>query len=199
MARPKTLGLAAGLALALAAFASPALATTFTSPAGTAYTGTVEAKNAASHMLIHTKNATTLTCETTAFDWQIESHAPAVAAKASVTNLSFGSCGTTTVSVLKKGTLEIHEASGSDSFGWVTWSGFELTVASPFTPDCKYFFQQAQSIKMAGFTASSALGGTSALDLETEGIPVGNSIFCPEWIQLTGAYTITSPDYLDFD
>lgn len=202
MARQSTVGLIAGLALALAAYASPATATTFTSPAGTAYTGVVKAKSAASHVLLHTKNGTIITCETSAFDWQVESHGPAVTTKASVTNLSFGSCGTTTVSVLKKGTLEFHGGSGIETWGRVTWSGFELTVASPFTPDCKYFFQQPTSIFMGGFTSSSRpeLGGkTSAFHLGTEKFPVGNSIFCPEWLQMTGFYTITSPDYLDFD
>jgi hypothetical protein len=200
MARQKILGLIAGLGLALAVSASPALATTFTSPAGTAYTGVVKAKSAAPHVLLHTKNGTTITCETSAFDWQVESHGPAVTTKASVTNLSFGSCGTTTVSVLKKGTLEIHKVSGPGGYGLVTWSGFELTVAAPFTPDCKYFFQQPTSISMGGFTSSSSEGGkTSTFHLSTEKFPVGNSIFCPEWLQMTGFYTITSPDYLDFD
>ena len=196
MTRPRIAGLVALAALALAA---PASALTPTSPAGTVYTGAVKSVSATEHVLIHTKGGTTITCETSSFDWEIESHGPSETTKGSVTNLSFGSCGTTTVSVLKRGTLEVHKGPEGASYETVTWSGMEITVATPFTPDCKYFFQQATSIFMGGLTTSSVLEATAAFDLETNKIPVGNSILCPEWIQFTGAYTITTPDYLDFD
>lgn len=187
------------VALAALALAAPVSASTPTSPAGTVYTGPVKAQSAAQHVLIHTKGGTTITCETSSFDWEIESHGPSETTKGSVTNLSFGSCGTTTVSVLKKGTVEVHKGPEGSSYETVTWSGMEITVAAPFTPDCKYFFQQPTSIFMGGLTASSVLGTTAAFDFETNKIPVGNSILCPEWIQFTGAYTITTPDRLDFD
>jgi hypothetical protein len=202
MSFAKTLGAVAGLALALVALAAPAAASTFTSPAGTAYTGTIKGTIELGYMLIHTKGGSTLTCETSGFEWKVESHGPAVTAKAAVTNFSFGSCGGTVVSVLKGGTVEFHKGSGEPGgFELVTWSGFEITIAKPFTTDCKYFFQDSQiRISMGGLTTSSRLGGkTPTFHLATESFPVGNSILCPGWAQMTGAYTITSPDYLDLD
>jgi len=196
MARPGIAGLVVLAALALAA---PASASTPTSPAGTVYTGPVKAVSAAQHVLIHTKGGTTVTCETSSFDWSIESHGPSATTKGSVTNLTFGSCGTTTVSVLKAGTVEVHQGPEGFSYETVTWSGLEITVATPFSPDCKYFFQQPTSILIGAVTPSSVLGTTAVFHLDTDKIPVGNSIFCPEWIEFTGGYTITTPDYLAFD
>jgi hypothetical protein len=184
--------------LAINATMAPAGASgaTLTSPAGTAYTGTVKFENIAPHAVIDTQGALPLTCATTAMEWKVESHGALVPAKGPLTGLSFGSCGTTVVTVLKAGTMEVHSGNTGE-YDEVTWRGFEITVKALGKPDCIYSW--GEPVFMGGLTASPLFGGkTAVFDVSTT-LPVSNNPLCPHSIEITAQYQVTTPDYLDAD
>lgn len=197
MAFPKALGLVAAVALALAA---PASAANLTSPAGTSYTGTVKFESTAPHVVMDTSNGSSLTCTTTGLEWKAESHGLLVPVKGPIAKLSFEGCGTTVVSVLKAGTMEVHKGHTGESevkYDAVTWRGYEITTKALGFPDCIYAW--SEPIVMGGLTGSSLQGGKTAIFDLSATIPVANSPLCPVWMELTGIYRIASPDFLDVD
>jgi hypothetical protein len=119
-----------------------------------------------------------------------------------IDELTFEECGSRTITVLKRGTLEIHtEKEIANGNGTLTSSGAEITVLAhlPFnvTVHCRF---GTEGTDIGQLTGSKNTGKTATLDI-TGKIPVLTPSFaCGENpAQWTGSYSVTSPDYLDVD
>lgn len=206
MSRLRTIGAVALVPLALLAVASSASATSLTSPAKTFYTGAVEAEMAVEQFVFHQKEET-FACESSELEWQVESHGASVTAKGPVTKFTLGECGSTTVTVLKTGSLELH--AGEAEAGVLTWTGGEFTTVSHSivgTTHCIYSFgipgTEFESIDVGVLTSSRSFEGaekTAVIDIDAQIPAKQTDLFCPTEIGMTAAYRVTSPDYLDVD
>jgi hypothetical protein len=126
----KSLGLLAVVALATLAVAGTASAT-ITSPAGTAYSGTLKATSTSFSL----DGSVKVSCSSAAYEGNVDKGATAIA----LSSVTFGGCGVDTWSVLAKGSLTI----GSE--GTVKSTGLELTtqmhrfvLGFPVTTHCIY-------------------------------------------------------------
>lgn len=189
--------------LGLLALAGNASATSLTSPAGTAYTGSIKGESAFGHLYIHSSSGT-FTCGSSKFEGKVESHGLAVTAKVTLSKFSFEECGETQVTVVKPGFFEIHPGTlGSPNDDVVTWSGVELTTLrqSVFGPiHCLYLIPFNIGYTFGTITSSTATGHTATLHRSENRIPKDStSGFCSNSIAFTGIYEFTTPDYLDVD
>ncbi|HYH54077.1 MAG TPA: hypothetical protein VD761_08095 [Solirubrobacterales bacterium] len=182
----KMLGLALVAAAALMAFAGPASATTVTSPAGTEYTGEINA-TATSSLLLQAGFAN-ITCTESVVKGKIESNGGATAS-GKITTLSFSACNAT-VDVLKNGSLSIASTGGGS--GTVSGSGSEVTV-STLGVSCVY--------GTAGGTALGTLtGGTPAKMTINAKLPkISGGFLCASPASWSGSYQVTSPGTLLVD
>lgn len=103
-----------------------------------------------------------------------------------------------TITVLKKGTLEIHTQSGSaNSNGTVTWTGTELTtVFAGF--HCIF---STNNTDIGTLTGSATTKGNATLDIAATIPRTGGSsgAFCGATAQWTGSLKFTSPTTLNVD
>jgi hypothetical protein len=187
----KMLGVAALAAAALMAFAGPASATSFTSPAGTIYTGQV--KGESNHLVWH-GSFISLTCTNSAFSANVENHGASVTAGGKITSLSFNGCNYP-FTVRKPGSLEVHtDTAAVDGNGTLTWSGLELAMHTS-VGECVF--------TTAGTDFGTVTGsdtGAAQWDINSIVIPrTGGSFFCGSTATVTGSYTITTPSTLTVD
>jgi len=113
----------------------------------------------------------------------------------SIATLTFSSCNAT-VTVLKKGTLEIHTQSGSaNNNGTLTSSGAEVTVQFLGT-HCIF---STNNTDLGTVTGSATTGGNATLDISATIPRTGGSsgAFCGSTAAWTGAYKVTSPATLN--
>jgi hypothetical protein len=182
----KMLGLLAVAAAALMAFTGVASATTLTSPSGTTYTSTIAATAGATSL--HGP-FTTVTCQKSTVEGQVESHGAGVTAGGSISTLDFSECNFP-VKVLKNGSLEVHATSGGN--GTLTTSGAEITIETSIA-NCLFTTKSTDVGTLTG-------GTTAVLDINSAGIPrTGHSIFCGSSGTWTGSYTVNTPDTLLVD
>ncbi len=103
-----------------------------------------------------------------------------------------------TVTVLKKGTLEVHtKGAGADNNGLFTSTGTEVTVEF-FGFHCIF---STKETSVGTLTGSSTTKGTPTLDLEATIPRTGgrSGAFCGSTAQMTGSLIVTKPDWLDVD
>ena len=101
-----------------------------------------------------------------------------------ITSLSFGKCGSSTVSVLKKGNFSLSSPSGGN--GTLVLEGYEITVASSGT-SCVY----------GGSISASFTGGTMAsFTTDTHVAKVSGGFLCANPATWQGEYTVTAPQPL---
>jgi hypothetical protein len=178
----KMIGLAAFAAMALMAFASTASATVLTSPSGTEYTGAL--KSSATGSLLLKAGFAEITCTASTVGGTVETNT--TVAKGKITELTFSSCGSSTVDVLSKGSLEV--ASG----GSVKAIGSEVTVSALGT-SCVYGGG-------TGTTLGTLTGGTTAkLAIKAQLTKVSGGFLCASPAEWTGNYSVTTPDTLLVD
>ncbi len=111
--------------------------------------------------------------------------------------LTFGECNAA-VTVLKKGSLEIHTTeTNANNNGLLTSSGTEVTVE--FLGFHCIFGTSAT--KVGHLTGSSTTGGMPTFDISATIPRTGgrSGAFCGSTAQWTGNYTITTPEWLDVD
>ncbi|HET7418628.1 MAG TPA: hypothetical protein VFJ61_13480 [Solirubrobacterales bacterium] len=181
---------AAALALtAFLAFAGVASATTVTSPAGTAFTGTIKATSTDTKL---TNSATigTVSCEHSEVEGLVTSHGGASTAFGDITKLTFTKCsgGEPTSPVTTRGTLEVHLTTAPD--GTATSNGASVTVHKTLVGTCTFITKNTD--------IGTFLGGTPAhLAIGSSPIPQSSgNFFCPSSATWTGNYTVTSPGTL---
>jgi hypothetical protein len=188
----KMLGLLAVAAAALMAFAGVASATTLTAPSGTVYTSTIKAESEGATSL-HGP-FTTVTCNNSSVEGKVEKHGAGVTAGGNVSVLTFTNCNFP-VTVLKKGSLEIHNIAGTND-GTLTSSGAEVTIQ---TSIASCIFTTANT-DLGRLTAAPSNTGHATLDINSAGIPrTGHSFFCGSSGTWTGAYKVTTPTGLKVD
>lgn len=189
----KMLWVAAMAMAATMAFASPALATSATSPAGTVYTGTL-AGTSEGKVIWHTAFLKA-ECNGT-MEGKIEVHGAGVTGKGQATNYTYTECNSNiTIETLVKGTLEIH-ATGK-GIGTITSSGTRgRGVFHSFGIECIY---ETNNTDLGVVTDSSITGGKATLDLSATIPRVGGSAFCGTTATLTAAAVVNTPATLFID
>lgn len=185
-------GLVAGAMMAVAAGGVQATVITQAPP----FTGTVKAE---SEGAVSVTGTIVFTCQKSALEWSVESHGASVTTTGPLTKVTLEECGTSTVTVVEMGKLELHATSGGD--GTLTSTGTRITVLvhSVFlgTVHCIY---ETKSTDVGTLTGSATTGATATLDVASAVIPlVSTDGTCREDAQLEGSYTFTSPDYLYVD
>jgi hypothetical protein len=201
----KMLGLAAVAAAALMAFvgAGTASAAKLTSPAGTVVpVGTViKAENEGKVVLDPPFGA--IECSKSIVEGKvtnaggitiIEGKEVTDTVKGEITTLDFTECNAT-VTVLKKGTLEIHSLGNGN--GTLTSNGAEVTVQFVGT-HCIFTTSNTDlgTVTGSGNTKSNATLDISATIPRTGG---SSGIFCGSTAAWTGAYKVTAPNPLFID
>jgi hypothetical protein len=215
----KILGLLAMAAAALMAFAGSALATTLTSPANTTLGvgAKIHATNVGNAVL---DGPVGVTCKKSTVEGEVTGAGSAsTTVKGSITTLTFEECGTATVNVINKGTLEAHTDTTTirhtepvettdlgthtvaNGNGSLTSSGALVTVLTHNilgTTHCEY---ETNATYIGTVDGSKNTGGTATLTVSSAEIPVVETDFgCGfQPVTWTAEYTVTTPDYLDVD
>ena len=117
---------------------------------------------------------------------------PTETVKGTIEALTFTNCNAT-VTVLKKGTLEIHTSGeGANNNGTLTSSGAEVTVSFGF--HCIFSTNNTSIGTLTG-------GSPATLDIEAEIPRTGGTsgAFCGSSAEWTGAYEVTAPSTLNVD
>ncbi|HEU4462964.1 MAG TPA: hypothetical protein VFR75_10265 [Solirubrobacterales bacterium] len=191
MKQLKIAALLAVAAAALTAFAAAASASpTLTSPAGTAYFGTLHAETEVKHAVLIPTNAPAIECNSTAQGAVVANGTPASVESGSLT---FGSPNCTNswhVTAASAGTLTISSA------GAITSSGVTVE-ATRFGVVCRY---ASSGTTLGTLTDSGKTGGTATMHIEAS-IPRHNgSALCGEKpTKWEGSYKIGTPDVLYLD
>jgi hypothetical protein len=187
----KMLGLLAVAAAALMAFAGTASATVVTSPAGTAYTGTIKATS--TNTALHGP-FTTVACEHSVVEGKVEKQgADPITASGKISYLDFTNCNYP-VKVLKYGSLEVHtDPSGVAGDGTLTSTGAEVTIETSIA-NCLFTTESTDIGTVDGSNTGHAVFNISASIPRT-----GHSFFCGSSGTWTGNYTVISPSTLYID
>lgn len=183
-----SLALAALAVFAANASAAPAL----TSPAGTEYTGELNA-TAESSLLLKAGFAN-ITCTVSTVAGKVETN-DEKRASGKITTLSFSNCNAT-VDTLSNGSLEITTNGLGENKGTVTGSGSEVTVGL-FGTSCIYGTKSNTTIGTATGSASSTSSATVSFSANLPLIAGGFA--CANPAVWTGSYTLTKPVPLFID
>ncbi len=111
--------------------------------------------------------------------------------------LTFESCNAT-VTVLKKGSLEVHtQGATANDNGLLTSTGTEVTVEFIGT-HCIF---ATSNTNIGTLTGSDTTKGKATLDISATIPRTGgrSGAFCGSTAAWTGAYTVTAPAFLDID
>ena len=186
-------------AIILLAMAGPASATTVTSPSGTVYTSTMKAASEGTITLHNSSLGVSVSCTASSVEGKVQNHGSGVTASGSISSLTFTGCGADAVTVLKAGSLEIHEKQGGNGYGTLTSVGAEITIKNGATGvSCTYTTGTGTDI--GTLTGSGSTGGNATLDIESATIPrTGDSILCGSKGQWTGSYKVTTPSTVVVD
>ncbi|HET7416784.1 MAG TPA: hypothetical protein VFJ61_04050 [Solirubrobacterales bacterium] len=200
----KTLGLIGLVIGALLSLAGSASATALTSN-GATYTGEFVAK--ATGVRIHRptfgEGKWSLTCNST-ISGKVSGHGAAVTATVVLGTFFLTECVSEVnpnaeAKILKPGTLEIHTASGdstgSTGNGTVTWSGpFELTTSIGPVPINEHCIFKLSNADIGSITGSKNTGATAKFNLDAL---LSTNLACGVSAELTGTYTVNTPDNLN--
>jgi hypothetical protein len=190
----KILGCTAAMCAAVLAFAATAFATVDTSPTGTTYTGTIKLENEGA---ISFHGAfTTIACNKFVIEEKIEKHGAGVTVGGNVSNVTVSECNFP-VTILKKGSFEIHAAtSGTEVNGTVTSSLAEVKVTTS-VGECNF---TTNATDLGTLTGTQATGGAGTLDLNSAVIPrTGGNFLCGSSTTATGSFKTVTPSttYID--
>lgn len=170
--------------------ASPAAATTLTSPTGTTYTSTFNVVSGGSTTLT-SSFFVTIHCNIFSLSGKVETHGSKVAAGGKASAMSFSGC-TDEVTVKKPGSLSFL------SSGMVISSGAEILLHTT-VGEC---IMSTSNTDIGDLTDSHETGGSSraTFDIQSKSIPVtGGSFFCPSSVIWEGGYVMTTPSTLYVD
>jgi hypothetical protein len=184
MKHARTWGLLMVVAVALAAFASPAAATTITSSAGTTPSLSMSAEG---HVILDNQIAK-IECASS-LSGKVESHGAGVTVKGKISSLSFTSCTNNWhVTVTVNGSFEFH-AIGGDGKLTVSGAAFEATR---FGITCRYGTSSTDF-------GTGTDGVNATMDIQAAIPSEGGSGLCGSAATtLTGSYKINSPTNVSF-
>jgi hypothetical protein len=202
----KTLALIGLVIGALLSLGGSASATALTSN-GATYTGEFVAK--ATKVKIHRTTFAEghfgITCNST-MSGKVTNHGVAVTATVQLTTFLLTECESevnpnSEAKILKPGTLELHtgpnDPGGTTGSGTLTWSGpFELTtnIGTPgFNEHCIFTLSNAD---IGSITGSKGTGATAKVNFDAF---LKTSLGCGVSAELTGTYTVNTPDNLNID
>jgi hypothetical protein len=203
----RTLGLIGLASVALLALAGTASATAITSN-GSTYTGKFVAEST-TQIQIHRnqlfEGAFNVNCAKSRLEGQVESHGVGITATIRLTNVLFMECVTvayvTETVLLKPGNFEVHTASGdtegTTGNGTVTYAKnpFELTIKwQTMVGNGEHCIFKVSNSDIGSIRGSKSLGGTAAFELRAA---LTTSLGCGLTAELTGNYTISTPDNLN--
>jgi len=200
----KMAGLAAIAALGLMAFAGAGSASattlTCTNPPGTKVTcpaGTNVDLSAESSLLIKAGFANITCTESTIKGKTSNTGSATETVKGNIETLTFSPCNAT-VTVLRKGSLEVHtdEEGITSGNGTLTGSGTEFTVAVSGVT-CTYGTSNTDLGTLTGSSPKS--NATATLDLTADLLKFAGGFLCASPARWEGTYTVTEPDWLDVD
>lgn len=199
---PKILGLAVLAMASIAAFAGSASATTLTSPAGTTVPGGTKFKASSGGIL--TEGELSITCNNSVLEGLLENPGSEMSTvRIGLTEWTLTECGNHTLTVVKRGDLEIHtDTASADGNGTVTSTGAEITTLTHNvflgTMHCIGFTENTHFGTLTG--SKNREGKTAELNLEVTEVPAKEThALCEETLTLTGIYKFNTPDYLDVD
>lgn len=196
-----------GLVMALMVpLAGSAEATVVTS-GGASYTGEfkAEAKDVVLHRKTFFEGKFGITCGKSTISGFVAGHGSGVTATVGLTSVTFGECQNvlspfTEVKVLSPGKLEVHTASGdaegTTGNGTVTWNSFEFTTSIGPIGGNEHCFFKLSNADVGSITGSKGTGATAKLSVDAL---LSTSLGCGLSAELTGAYTINTPDNLNID
>ena len=194
----KILGLAAIAAAALMAFTGTASATTLTGAGGASLGAGTEIKSAAEGTTVLHPPIGDIECkESTVAGKTSNAGGSSETVSGNIESLTFSNCNAT-VTVLAKGSLEIHTKTASaDNNGVLTGSGNEVTVE--FVGFHCIF--KTSGTTLGTVTGSATTGGSATLDIEATIPRTGgrSGAFCGSTAQWTGSYSVSSPSTLNID
>jgi len=199
-------GMLALVAAASMAFVSTASATTATDSAEGSPVEVGDVIHAVSVGNVTTHGTVTLTCKKSTFQAVVTNPGSAATTLSGhLTALTFEECGNNTISVVNKGTFEIHTDHNSpniiDHNGTLTLTGTEITTLSHNilgTVHCIYVTEGTYLGTIDG--SANRSNGTATITSESPLIPYKSTDFgCGSGFEWTAHYTITTPDYLDID
>jgi len=199
----KMLGLAAVAAAALMAFvgAGSASATTLTctNPPGTKVVcpaGTTIDATAGSSLNLKAGFANITCTESTVHGKTTNTGSSTETVKGHIEGLTFGKCNAT-VTVIEKGTLEIHtdQEGVTDNNGTLTGSGSVVTVATGGI-SCTY---ATNNTDLGTVKGSTSTGGIATMIINAELTKSAGGFLCANPAHWEGSYEITTPAWLDVD
>jgi hypothetical protein len=185
----KMLGLAGVMAVAFTAMlgSSTSSATELTSPKGTTYKG--ELRLSAEGSLLLKAGFANITCtESTVAGTPTNFGGPTSTVSGPISTLTFTNCGSSTVTVLKKGSLEVHVI-GSGPNGSVTSTGSEVTVAQSGV-SCTY---ATNSTSIGTLTSSPDALSKATMHISAELTKSAGGFLCASPARWEGGYWVTAP------
>jgi len=182
----KMLGLAAVAAMALMAFAGSASATVLTSPSGTQYKGEINA-SAESSLLLKAGFANITCTESSVAGTPTNFGSSTTTVSGPISTLTFSSCNAT-VTVLKKGSLEIHTI-GKGPNGTLTSTGAEVTVATGGV-SCTY---ATNNTDIGTLTGTTTAGTKATMDISASLTKSAGGFLCASPAAWEGSYWVTKP------
>lgn len=183
----KMLGLFAMAAAAMMAFAgSAAAAPQLTSPAGTEYTGVMDASVEESVLL--EAGPFEVTCTEGTVKGNVTTNNETHAAGA-IEELTFGNCNAEVVTTITNGSLTLKDDEVFAISNAVTVRKFGIS--------CIYGGAASPGTRVGTLTDSSVTGTNATMDIEASLVKKPNSGFlCVEGANWIGNYTVTSPNPL---
>lgn len=186
--------------------AGSAQATVVTS-GGASYTGefTAQATDVVLHRKTFLEGKFGITCEKSTISGKVAGHGLATTASLQLGSVTLGNCSnvltpSAEIKVLKLGALEVHTAQGdtegTTGNGTVTWSGLEFTTSIGPVGINEHCFFKLSNADVGLITGSKGTGATAKLNVDAF---LSTSLGCGLSAELTGAYTITTPDNLNID
>jgi len=182
MKHVKMLGLLVMAAASLMAFASSASAApVLTAPAGTEYTGTIQAslEKGTSALL---KAGITTTCTESAVDGDVTVN-NTTHAEGPITTLTFGTCGTSDVKTITPGSLTINDAGEVFAIN----NNVEIKETS-LGVTCFYGGAASPGTKLGTLAGTKLTVNTTKLQRKT-----GSNFFCAAEGTWTANYVVTNP------
>jgi hypothetical protein len=189
----KMFGLTTVVAIALTALTGPGAASATTLTDGNGNHPTSIIASAESSLTLRAGFAN-ITCTESTLAGGPNTGGASETVKGEISTLTFSNCGSSTVTVMIKGSFEIHTI-GAGPNGTFTISGLEVKVAQAGT-SCTY---QAVNAHLGTITGSAATGRFATLDFEGKlKLKIGGFL-CNKEPAWEGSYLFTSPSILNVD
>jgi hypothetical protein len=202
MRSPKLLGGAVLPAIALMAIAGHASATVLTSSTGEVGTVGTEGTAVAEGSLT-LSGTVNVTCKKATIEGVLtNAGSSSTTASGSITNATVEECGSTTVTIVNKGTTEVHtDTESANGNGTITSSGAQVTGLTHSilgTVHCIYISNNTFAGTLTG--SKNKEGGNATVVIESVPVPQATTDFgCGSTSEVSGSFKAETPAYVDVD